>query len=94
MEQWFVYILACEDGAFYTGMTDNLERRLKEHKSGQGGQFTKHKRINDLIYSENFKTQIEAEKREVQLKKWSRAKKEALIQGNLDKLKELSRSKD
>ena len=79
---------------FYTGSTKNLERRLKQHQSGQGANFTKKHLPVELIYFEIF-TRIDwAFYREKQIQGWSHKKKEALINGDFEKLKELSRSKN
>lgn len=84
---WSVYILACEGGEFYTGMTANLPRRLEEHKAGQGGRFTKISRPVELLYEERFSAEEEAKRREAQLKGWSQRKKLALIAGDQEALK-------
>ena len=86
---WFVYIIECSDGRLYTGLTDNVERRVQRHKSGQGGRFTKTFGAKKLLYHENFSFRGDALKREVQLKGWTRKKKLALINGNLELLKKL-----
>lgn len=93
-----VYILQCANGQYYVGSTGNLELRLKEHfgehpKSLSGSKFTKSFHPVKLVYTETFNTQQEAHLRERQLHKWSHSKKESLIAGDIDKLKELSRSK-
>ena len=84
---WWVYLLRCGNGDVYVGLTDNLERRLKEHQSGVGGRFTKGMRPVELIYSETHATETEAVHREEQLKRWSRTKKLALAAGDLEALK-------
>ena len=86
---WFVYIIECSDGRFYTGVTDNVGRRLQRHRSGQGGHFTKTFGAKKLLYHEKFSFRGETLKREVQLKGWTRKKKLALIRGNLELLKKL-----
>jgi predicted GIY-YIG superfamily endonuclease len=91
MNCWYVYIIYCSSGKLYIGSTDNLERRYEEHRSGQGGHFTSYDRVISRTYSEIFDSRMKAELREKQLKKWSRAKKEALIAEDLNKLKSLSR---
>lgn len=88
----YVYILQCSDNSYYIGYTTDLEQRLKEHNEGSGGHSTRIKRPVRLVYHEIFADKHTALKREIQLKRWSRAKKEALIRGDLDKLHELSRS--
>lgn len=72
---WFVYILKCEDGSFYTGATNNLEKRLSEHKNGKGGRYTRSHKIVKIIYSEQFSSQSEALKKEFEIKSWSKEKK-------------------
>ena len=76
---WYVYIIRCKDKRFYTGITSNLERRLKEHKSGQGARFTKSFGFQKLVYQEGCVTRREALQREAQIKGWPRQKKLALI---------------
>lgn len=88
----YVYILLCNKDIFYTGQTNNLEKRLLEHKSGYSPHTKRYKHV-ELMYSEQFVTRAQAEERENQLKGWSRAKKIALITGNKEKLVELSKSK-
>ena len=86
---WHVYILLCRNGAYYVGVTNDLERRIDEHFSGRGGHYTKTNPPTRLVHSEEFATRSEAEQRERQLKGWTRCKKEALIAGNLTLLKKL-----
>ncbi|OHA83797.1 MAG: hypothetical protein A2937_01865 [Candidatus Yonathbacteria bacterium RIFCSPLOWO2_01_FULL_47_33b] len=88
---YFVYILLCNQKTFYTGSTDNLERRIKEHKSKKSF-YTKQFSDIELVYQETCKGKMEAEKREFQIKGWSAAKKRALIGGNKELLKKLSKS--
>ena len=90
---WTLYIIECQDGKLYTGITEDLERRLKEHKR-KGSHFTSYNQVQSLLYTEEYFNVLEAEKREAQIKRWSYAKKLALIQGNLSKLRELSKSRD
>jgi putative endonuclease len=91
---WYLYITKNQNSAFYTGITSNLERRLKEHLRGKGGHYTKRNRPQKLLYTEKFSSRVEAEVRETQIKRWSRKKKEALIKGNLEQLRKLSISRD
>jgi putative endonuclease len=72
---WFVYILLCQDGSFYTGATNNIEKRFLDHQSGKGGKYTRSHKPVKLIYSEKFTTQSEALKREIKIKSWDRSKK-------------------
>lgn len=90
----YTYILRCNDGSFYVGSTDNLERRFKEHQNGQGADYTKTHLPVTLIYHEEFPTVSEAFKREKQLQKWSHAKKAALVTGDIELLRSLSQSKN
>lgn len=86
---WYVYILECQNRDLYTGITDNLERRFKEHKSGKGGKFTYAFKVSKLLYSEPYGSKNEALKREAQIKGWTRKKKLALIKRDLELLKNL-----
>ena len=86
-----VYILKCANGEYYVGSTPDLERRLREHESGQGSYFTKAHLPIEVVYTEECETEHEARVRERQLHGWSRAKKEALICGNIELLKQLSK---
>lgn len=86
-----VYILRCADGAYYVGSTSDLASRVATHNAGRGPGFTARRRPVELMYSEPFDTMGQARQREIQLKKWSRAKKEALIGGDVRALHELSR---
>ena len=88
-----MYILKCANNKFYTGSTKNLERRLKQHQSGQGANFTKKHLPVELVYFETFERIDWAFYREKQIQGWSHKKKEALINGDLEKLRELSKSK-
>ena len=84
------YILRCADNKLYVGSTTNIEERLKRHNAGYASEFTHLHRPVELVYKEDYDTYQEAFKRERQLKKWSLAKKEALIAGDIERLKELS----
>ena len=86
---FWVYILRCRDGRDYTGHTDNLERRVGEHRSG--GDFTSRRRPVKLIWSQDFVTRIEALEAEHRIKPGSRAKKEALARGDWKALSFFSR---
>ncbi len=89
-EKYFVYILKCLDNSYYVGFTRDLQQRTAQHASGRGGKYTSDNKVSDLVYYETFFSQSEALKREKQLKGWSKAKKEALIKGDIWKLKLLS----
>ncbi len=89
--KYAAYILRTSSNTLYIGQTNNLVKRLKEHKAktSKSAKYTRYFNSFELVYSEPFSTRSEAMKREWQLKQWSRAKKEALIQGNKALLKKL-----
>ncbi len=93
MKNYFVYILECADKSYYTGVTNNLEKRFSEHKWGTIQSYTSSCLPVRLIYSANFSDINDAIRFEKQIKGWSRRKKEALIRGDFDSLIQLSRSK-
>jgi putative endonuclease len=88
-EGW-MYILECSDESYYTGSTNNLEKRIKEHQNGDGSNHTKMRLPIRLVYFEKFSRIEEAFIREKQVQGWSRKKKEALINNQKNKLPELS----
>jgi len=89
---YFVYILKCCDRSYYIGVTSDLKKRLKTHNTGKGADWTARRLPVELIYEEQHDTKSKALKREKQLKGWSRTKKEALINGELELLRKLSKS--
>ena len=78
MERYFTYILLCNQKTYYVGVTNDLDKRLKEHKAGQS-QFTSQFSDIQLVYFEEYPTLVLSRKRETQLKGWSHAKKERYI---------------
>lgn len=86
-----VYILSSISEVLYIGVTNNLERRINEHKFGKGSEFTSKYKCTKLIYFESYTNMNDAIKREKQLKKWSRVKKLVLIKRINPKLIDLSR---
>lgn len=88
----YVYILECCDGSYYTGSTIDLDKRLSEHQKGLGANHTKKRLPVKLVYLEEFSRIDLAFYREKQIQGWSRAKKEALINGRSDLLPMLSKS--
>jgi len=78
---WHVYIVQCKDSKLYTGITNNLERRIKAHNSGSDCKFTKYRRPVKLLCSERCSTKPEALSREAQIKRLPREKNLALIKG-------------
>jgi predicted GIY-YIG superfamily endonuclease len=87
-----VYILRLRDGQFYVGSTEDLTRRLTEHRAGTASRTTALLGPVELIFSEPHPDRSSAVRRERQIKGWSRAKKLALIKGDLAELKRLARS--
>jgi predicted GIY-YIG superfamily endonuclease len=83
-----VYILECQGGWLYTGLTANLSQRWRQHQRG-GARFTKGRPPIRVIHVESYSCRAEAERRERQLKGWTRAKKLALAGGELERLKRL-----
>jgi putative endonuclease len=89
-----VYILRCSDHSFYTGVTSNLDERLNEHQSGKHTEsYTFKRRPVKLMYYAEFTEVERAISMEKQIKKWSKAKKQALIDGQFEKLPNLARKK-
>ena len=76
---WYVYILRCGDGTLYTGITDNVPRRLAVHRSGRGAKYTRGRGPLELVYTEQVPDKSAALKREIQIKRLRRAEKERLI---------------
>jgi putative endonuclease len=94
MNQYFVYILLCSDNSYYTGVTNNLERRLYEHEAGlDPGSYTFKRRPLKLVFSESFNDIAQAIAFEKQVKGWTRAKKEAIINGDWHLLPGLARNR-
>lgn len=85
MKQWGVYILRCGDGTLYTGMTDNLERRLAAHRAGKGAKYTRGRAPLEPVYWEPCQTASAALRREAAVKRLSRAEKLALIENAAEK---------
>jgi putative endonuclease len=93
MKQHITYILRCNDGHYYIGVTNNIERRLWEHQHGWNKTcYTYHRRSVELVYQEQYRVVEQAIKREKQLKGWTVRKKEALIASDWKKLKTLSKN--
>ncbi|WCT10895.1 GIY-YIG nuclease family protein [Mucilaginibacter jinjuensis] len=93
MKQYFVYILICNDNSYYTGITNNLERRLFEHENGENPQcYTYKKRPVKLVFQERFTDVNQAIAFEKQVKGWRRDKKEAIINGNWSLLPQLAKT--
>ncbi len=90
-----VYILKCRDGSYYVGsIRGELEIRFAEHNNGVFSGFTARRRPVEMIYSEYFDKVTDAIAAERQLKGWSRAKKEALVRGDISALRQLAQRKN
>ncbi len=87
---FYVYILRCSDGSYYTGHTDDLEKRVAAHQQGVISGYTPVRLPVHLVFSESFAAREEAFERERQIKGWTRQKKEALIQRDWNRLIHLS----
>jgi len=78
-DPWYVYILKCADGTLYTGITNDLEARLKKHNSGKGAKYTRGRTPVEIVHSQQWSDKSRALKAEFSLKKKTRAQKLALI---------------
>jgi putative endonuclease len=88
---YYVYILLCSDKSYYTGLTDDLDQQYFHHQIGKFLTcYTFKRRPVQLVYYETHILLEDAILRDEQIKKWSRAKKKALIEANFDRLKRLS----
>lgn len=86
---FFVYMVRCADGTLYTGLARDPDARVRVHNSGKGAKYTRARLPVSLVYVEPCESLSAALKRERQLKPWSRAKKAALVAGDLALLKQL-----
>lgn len=83
--KWYVYIVLCEGGFYYTGLTWKTDLRWTQHLSGLGSKFTSKYKPQKVVYIEEHDNLEEARKREKQIKGWTREKKEKLIKGEWGK---------
>lgn len=88
---FWVYMLRCADGSYYTGHTDDLEKRLAEHYDRECGGYTSTRLPVKLVFSEEFSTREEALTCERQIKGWRRKKKEALMRRDGEEISRLGR---
>jgi predicted GIY-YIG superfamily endonuclease len=91
MEPFYVYIVQCADNSYYTGHTDDIEKRIAEHNAQTYRCYTSTRLPIKLVFLQDFESRDQAFACERQIKKWRREKKEALIAQNWDKLKLLSK---
>ena len=78
---FYFYLFRCKDNTLYAGSTNHPPQREARHNSGTGSQWTKQHGGGEIAYTETYETLIGARRREIQVKKWSRIKKENLIRG-------------
>ncbi len=93
MNSFFVYILKCSDGSYYTGHTNDLEKRMAEHHAGSCNGYTASRLPLELVFTHEFDLREKAFYLERQIKGWSRRKKEALIENNFELLVKYANSK-
>ncbi len=86
-----MYILKCNDGSYYTGSSWDIDKRLWEHQHGLGANYTKKRLPVELVYCEYYDRIDDAFYREKQVQKWSRKKKEALIESRVEDLPQLAK---
>lgn len=79
---YYVYIIECMDGTLYTGITTDIQRRLKEHKERKGGAYTRSKKVKKILFTEKYPDRSSALKREAEIKGWRREKKITLLKNN------------
>jgi len=72
---YYLYILKCADGSLYTGITTDVERRFSEHKNKKGANYTRSHGASKIVHTEEFPDRSSAQKREAEIKKWTRGKK-------------------
>jgi len=94
-KSYHVYVLKCADKSYYTGITNDLERRISEHQAGlHQRSFTYKRRPVTLVFVQTFQQVTDAISFEKQVKGWSRAKKEALFENDYERLIHLARSRN
>ncbi len=93
MRYFWVYILKCSDGSYYTGHSDNLESRIAAHHTGAiKSCYTFNRRPLELVFSQEFTTRLQALTAERQIKGWTRKKKEAMIRGDWGEVSRLAKA--
>ena len=88
---FFTYMLRCADGSYYVGHTDDIDRRMAQHSAGAEIGYTAARQPVELVWVQEFPSREEAKAAEVQIKRWSRRKKEALMAGEIEQLKQAAR---
>ena len=90
---FWAYLVRCGDGSFYVGHTDTLEGRITQHASGKGCDYTARRQPVSFAWAQDFPSRLEALEAERRIKRWSRAKKEALVAGDWALVSQLARSR-
>jgi putative endonuclease len=90
-QEYYVYILRCADESYYVGYAQDLEQRLRAHSTGKAAPYTARRLPANLAYSEKHESIESARRRELQLKRWSRKKKEALCSEDMAGLKKMGK---
>jgi putative endonuclease len=80
--KWSVYLVRCSDGSIYTGISIDVKNRVEKHNQGNGAKYTAHRRPVELIYQERCLDFTSASRREIEIKRWSRKRKEGLAAGS------------
>lgn len=88
----YVYMLKCSDQTLYTGYTTDINRRIAMHERGKGAKYTRGREPFELVYAEEFSTKVLAMRKEYQIKRLSRAKKETLMKAFEERKKSIERS--
>ncbi len=78
---WYLYILRLADDSLYTGITTDVDRRVEEHREGDGSKYVRSRLPCELVYTEELDGRSEALKREAEIKSWRKEKKEELVEG-------------
>lgn len=81
-QDWFFYIVRCNDNSLYSGITNDLAQRIEKHNSGKGAKFTSMRKPVKLVFSEKYDNMSLARRREEQVKGWSKIEKEDMIKGS------------
>jgi len=81
MSSWYLYIAKCSDNSLYIGISNNVDKRIVRHNQGDGATWVKQHGAAEIVYRELYQNYLEARHREMQIKKWSRVKKEHLVSG-------------
>jgi len=87
---WYIYVLRCRDNSLYTGITNNLKKRLATHRRGEGGAYTQSHKPEKFVHTESVPTRSEALKREHEIKSWTRKKKIHILRLAIKKSPEVS----